>query len=71
MNDVTENVTENRTKQILNLLSNNPTISFDKLREQLKVARMTIYRDMEKLKNKGKIRRIGPDKGGHWEVEEE
>ena len=67
-NDVTENVIETRLHHILLLLKMNPTLSFEELSEQLNVARMTIYRDIEKLKSKGQIRRIGPDKGGHWET---
>lgn len=62
------NVTVNRLELILKGIKNNPTISFDELSEQLHVARITIYRDIEKLKNKGIIKRIGPDKGGYWEI---
>jgi predicted HTH transcriptional regulator len=29
---------------------------------------MTISREIEKLKELGYIRRVGPDKGGHWEI---
>jgi len=68
VSDVTENVTENRLEQILVQLKNNPTISFDELSKQLHVARMTIYRDIEKLKNKRQIKRMGPDKGGYWKI---
>jgi predicted HTH transcriptional regulator len=28
----------------------------------------TIIRDIEKLKKIGVIKRIGPDKGGYWEI---
>ena len=65
------NVTVNRLELILKGIKNNPTISFDELSEQLHVARITIYRDIEKLKNKGIIKRIGPDKSGRWEVIQE
>ena len=27
-----------------------------------------IYYNMRKLKESGQIRRVGPDKGGHWEI---
>jgi len=67
----TNNVTENRLELILKEIKNNPTISFDELSEQLHVVRMTIYRDIEKLKRKGLIIRVGPDKGGHWEVKKD
>jgi ATP-dependent DNA helicase RecG len=38
------------------------------LAEQLNVTRRTIHRDIDKLKQKGLIERIGPDKGGYWKV---
>jgi predicted HTH transcriptional regulator len=31
---------------------------------------MTAHRDLEKLKDLGLIKRVGPDKGGHWEIRE-
>ena len=34
----------------------------------LNVTHKTIKRDIEKLKNRGLIERIGPDKGGHWKM---
>jgi len=33
----------------------------------LNVTRRTIARDIESLKDKGKLIRVGGDKGGHWE----
>lgn len=29
---------------------------------------MTLHRDFEKLKKANKIKRIGPDNGGHWQI---
>ena len=66
-----ENVTENRIRNILQEISKNPHISYDELTKKLKVARMTIYRDFEKLKKQNKIERIGPDKGGYWKLTDE
>ena len=68
--NVTENVTENRLNIILKEISKSPDISYDQLSKKLKVARMTIYRDIEKLKKQKKIKRVGPDKGGYWKVNE-
>jgi ATP-dependent DNA helicase RecG len=71
-NDVTENVTENVTKNrsssIVTEIKLNNNISIDQLAEKLKVSKRTIIRDIEKLKKQNKIARIGPVKGGHWEV---
>jgi predicted HTH transcriptional regulator len=33
-----------------------------------KVSRETLKRDLKLLKQKDIIKRIGPDKGGYWEV---
>ena len=40
----------------------------DLLARALNVTKRTIIRDLEKMKNSGQIKRIGPAKGGHWEV---
>jgi len=36
------------------------------LAQKAGVSRRTIARDMEVLKEKGYVVRIGPDNGGHW-----
>ena len=66
--NVTENVTENRLILIEKLIKENPTITTTQLSKILKVTRMTVSREIEKLKTGNKIKRIGPDKGGSWEV---
>ena len=66
--NVTENVTENRRYLIINEIRLNNLISIDQLAEKLNVTRRTIIRDIDKMKNKNIIKRIGPDKGGYWEV---
>jgi ATP-dependent DNA helicase RecG len=73
--DVTENVTENmedvtenREKRIIDLIIENNYISTTQIAEEMSVTRMTVHRDLEKLKSKGLIERVGPDKGGYWRV---
>jgi ATP-dependent DNA helicase RecG len=66
---VTENVTENvteRMRDILDLMKANKKISHVKLAGQLSVTKMTIIRDVEKLKTKGLLERIGSAKNGYW-----
>jgi ATP-dependent DNA helicase RecG len=63
-----ENVTENREYQILNLIRIDNKISTFQLAEKLNITRRTIHRDLDKLKAKGLLERIGPDKGGYWKV---
>jgi len=66
--NVTEGVTEDRSEIILKLIVQIPDIKADKLAERLNVTRRTIYRDLEKLKREGKIKRAGSDKYGYWEL---
>jgi len=68
--NVTENVTENKEKEIIELINKNNHISTIEIAEKLSVTRMTVHRYLEKLKSKGLIERIGPDKGGYWRIKE-
>ena len=33
-----------------------------------KVTERSAERNIQKLQKEGKLKRIGPDKGGHWEI---
>lgn len=46
----------------------NPKFGVLELRKMLKVTDKTVKRDLDKLKKSGLLRRVGPDKGGYWEV---
>jgi predicted HTH transcriptional regulator len=67
-NNVIENVIENREQEILKLVETDNKISTKQLSEKLKVNIRTIFRDIESLKTKGFIERVGADKGGYWKV---
>ena len=54
--------------ELLNLLKENPTYTYDELAEKLKRTRETVRVNLRKLEELGLIRRIGADKNGHWEV---
>ena len=62
-----ENLTD-RQKTILDLLRKNSKKSRNKLSEELNISEATIKRELSYLSSIGLITRIGPDKGGHWEV---
>ena len=66
--NVTENVTEKRLLQIITFVELHPKITTIELSKKLNITRMTLHRELEKLKELGKIRRNGPDKGGFWEI---
>ncbi len=55
-------------ENILASISKNSTISTKKLAAMCSLSERQVQRIMTKLKEQGVIRRIGPDKGGHWEI---
>jgi len=66
--NVPENVPENRLILIINIIKNNNRITISELSTRLSVNEKTIKRDLDKLKISGMVKRIGPAKGGRWEV---
>ena len=69
--DVVENVVENKENVVENILasiSKNSTISTKELAAMCSLSERQVQRIMTKLKEQGVIRRIGPDKGGRWEI---
>jgi len=70
--DVTENVPENvpekRLNVIMELIKLDAGISMLDLAKKIGVDHKTIKRDIAKLKTLSLLKRIGPAKGGHWEV---
>ncbi len=56
------------TQKILQVLSKNPKSSRKELALEIGLSEDGIKWNLDKLKKENKIRRIGPDKGGHWEV---
>jgi predicted HTH transcriptional regulator len=53
---------------ILDMISDTPTISRSDMAKELSLSIKTVRLLIEKLKASGRLRRVGPDKGGHWEV---
>jgi len=49
-------------------LENNKYITTKELSEHIKISTTAVDNNISKLKKKGILRRIGPPKGGHWEV---
>lgn len=55
-----------RQSQILTLISQNPHISLDAIADVIGVSSPTIDREIAKMTNL--VKRVGPKKGGYWEV---
>jgi len=51
--------------KILNAVKRNPEVSIPQLADFAGVTTRSIERNIRKLQDVGKLRRIGPDKGGH------
>ena len=66
---VTQKVTVNQQK-ILNLIKENPFITQEELSKNIGIARKSIISNMKKLQENGLIKRIGADKNGYWQVED-
>ena len=60
--------TTRTVEKILKILSKTPSITVREMSEILGLSRRGVEEQIKSLKQKGVIRRIGPDKGGHWEV---
>ena len=56
-----------RQKTILKLIKENPYISKKELSETIGISTTAIDKNITRLKKEGLLKRIGPDKGGHWE----
>ena len=53
---------------ILSLMTANPAITTRELADSIGLSKAGIEKAVRMLKLRGQLRRIGPDKGGHWEV---
>ena len=55
-------------QKIVSLIKANPHITTQAIADQLGINRSGVARHIKRLQEQGIIRRIGPDKGGYWEV---
>ena len=53
---------------LMDLLKQNPTISRKDIAENMGINESAVQKRLDALKKKSVVRRVGPDKGGHWEV---
>ena len=66
--DTTQKTTQKTTQRILEQMKANPYVSREELAEICGLTSDGIKYNIRKLREKGIIKRIGPDKGGHWEI---
>lgn len=54
--------------QIINEIRNNPNVTLSEIAEKIGVSRRWIATNMKHLQDTGFVKRVGPNKGGHWEI---
>lgn len=57
------------SQEILELIKQNKQITIEELSNILNITDRAVKKNISKLKQQGKLKRIEPDKGGYWEVE--
>ena len=57
--------------QIIDVIEKDHTVTIAKLETQLGLGHTTLKKILREMQNENFIRRVGPDKGGHWEVIEQ
>ena len=55
------------SQKILDLVRQNPKITAEELAEATGLSSVGVRYNLNKLKKENRLKRIGPDKGGHWE----
>ena len=50
------------------LLATHPALTYAALAAAVGITVKAIEKNVRQLKAAGRLRRVGPDKGGHWEV---
>jgi ATP-dependent DNA helicase RecG len=67
--EATQKTTQKTTQKILEVLRASPSVGRSEIAALLgNITENGVKYHLNKLKSEGRIRRIGPDKGGHWEV---
>ncbi|MHC1687633.1 MAG: RNA-binding domain-containing protein [Methanothrix sp.] len=63
-----EKSSEKSSEKILSLLKSDPGLAAGDIAKMIGITQRAVEKQIAKLREEGRIRRIGPDKGGHWEV---
>ncbi len=63
-----EKISQKSAEKIMDCMNDNPYIKTPELAEIIGISNSGIEKQIKRLKSKGMIKRVGPDKGGYWEV---
>lgn len=65
---LSEKSCQKTSNRIVSLLKKNAKITQNEIAKTLGISRQAVQKHLANLKLTGRLQRIGPDKGGHWEV---
>ena len=65
-----EKTSQKTSQKIIELMQNDPLITIADLALHIGITERAIKMQIGKMKAQGRIQRIGPDKGGRWQVAE-
>jgi len=63
-----QKMSEKSSEKILKIISEQPYISAKDIANMIGISSRAVEKHISKLKNQGILKRIGPDKGGYWEI---
>ena len=63
-----EKTREKTRNRLLDLIKGSSSITTEELANKLGISAKGVEWQLNKLKQEGIIKRVGPDKGGHWEI---
>jgi len=59
---------EKSSEKIIRLLRAEPSLSAQEIAKRIGISPRAVEKQIARLKKEGLLRRMGPAKGGHWEV---
>ena len=69
--DIAEKSSQKSSQKITELITEDCTITTQEMANRLGISRRAIAKAIAIQQDNGIIRRIGPDKGGHWEIKKQ
>lgn len=67
----TQKSTQKSIQKIIELISENPYLTTQEMADSLGIIRRAVAKHIKTLQEQNIIRRVGPRKGGHWEIVKE
>ena len=59
-----------KQSELVSIMKQNPKISRKEISEKLGINESAVQKRLDVLRKKNVLKRIGPDKGGYWEVKD-